>query len=229
MKNCIVLSGHYRNFDQTGDDIKQFIEINDMDVYCHLWSDELERETSRQVNNITKKLKPVSILVEEPKDFSDIETYVRKINPKEHNTDRIAGTLSMQYARKKALHLIDRDYDVLVYTRYDIGFKQLFKFQNVDCLITPEEESYNIISDIFAMMPMELTKYFFLYDEVERLFSTQFEPEFENWLRNIKNYGERNTNIHMHERYCPHMMMLRHLYNNEVKQVTANIPVFIQR
>ena len=38
MKKCIVLSGQYRTFDKTKENIKKFIDANELDVYCHLWS-----------------------------------------------------------------------------------------------------------------------------------------------------------------------------------------------
>ena len=114
--------------------------------------------------------------------------------------------------------------------RYDIAFQNVFQFQNANLLFTPLEESYNLVSDIFAIMPFQNAKYYFLYDEYERLHSTQFEPEFEDYLRNIRRYGEENIRIHKEDRYCPHMMLLRHLYMNNIRQVGTNqLSVYIQR
>jgi hypothetical protein len=59
MKNCIVLSGQYRTFDQTWENIKRFIDLNQLDVYCHLWSDSKE-----EFDNIVDRLKPVRIKAE---------------------------------------------------------------------------------------------------------------------------------------------------------------------
>ena len=59
MKKCIVLSGQYRTFDQTCQNLQKFIEINELDVYCHLWSD-----SEDEFNNVEEKLKPVKIKLE---------------------------------------------------------------------------------------------------------------------------------------------------------------------
>ncbi len=229
MKKCIVLSGQYRTFDQTCENLQKFIEINELDVYCHLWSDSKE-----EFNNIQEKLKPVKIKLENPEiykeKFEEMEKRIRLANPKNPNQDRIAGNASMNYSRKAAYDLIEDEYDVLVYCRYDIAFQNVFQFQNINLLVTPLEESYNLVSDIFAIMPFEVSKYYFLYDEYERLHSTQFEPEFEDYLRNTRRYGEENIRIHKEDRYCPHMMLLRHLYMNNIRQIGTNqLSVYIQR
>jgi hypothetical protein len=106
----------------------------------------------------------------------------------------------------------------------------MFNFSQIDMLITPFEESYNLISDIFAIMPFSYAKDYFLYNEYERLHSTQFEPEFEDYLRIDRKYGEENIRIHKEDRYCPHMMMLRNIYMNKLRGVTTDkLTVSIQR
>jgi hypothetical protein len=234
MKKCIVLSGQYRTFDQTCDNIQKFVEANDLDVYCHLWTDEDDEVSKYQFDKIVEKLNPKRILQQSAELFDDkfkqIERNILESNPKNPNTDRLIGNASMNYSRKAAFDLIEDEYDVLVYCRYDIGFHNVFQFQNVDILVTPLEESYNLISDIFAIMPFGAAKYYFLFDEYEKLHSTQFEPEFEEYLRNTRRYGEENIRIHKEDRYCPHMMLLRHIYMNGIRQVSTNqLSVYIQR
>jgi hypothetical protein len=136
----------------------------------------------------------------------------------------------MNYARKAAYDLVKEKYDNIIYCRYDIEFAQQFLVeQQPDVILTPLEESYNLISDIFAIIPSQFAKSYFLYDEYESLHSTQFEPEFVDWLRNIKQYGDDNINIHMFERYCPHMMLLRNLFTDKTPFVTMDIPVRLKR
>ncbi len=107
---------------------------------------------------------------------------------------------------------------------------QLFDFKDVDMLITPFEESYNLISDIFAIMPFSYAKHYFLYDVYERLHMTPFEKEFEDHLRYDRKYGEENIRIHKEDRYCPHMMLLRNIYMNKLRGVTTDqLTVSIQR
>lgn len=231
MKNCIVLSGQYRTFDQTWENIKKFIDLNHLDVYCHLWSTD-----EREIQNVQERLQPIKFLHEDYKtyidEFDGIDERVRLKNPKKPNQDKLAGNASMNFGRKQAFNLIDKtnDYHTLVYCRYDIAFNPVFIFDFVREILTPLEESYNLISDIFAIMPYEDAKHYFIYDEYERLHSTQFEPEFEDYLRNVRMYGEENIRIHKYERYCPHMMLLRNIYMNKVKNVgTSQITVSLQR
>jgi len=229
MKKCIVLSGEYRTFDKTWQNIQKFIELNNLDVYCHLWSSGSKDE----VNNIKERLKPKGMLVEDPKKYSktfnDIEDHIRSTNPKGPNQDRLAGNASMHYARKKAFVLIKEEYDVLVYCRYDIAITPFEFHANIPVLLTPTEEAYNIISDIFAIMPFEFAPDYFLYNEYENLHSTPFDEEFLDWLRDVKNYGDENIRIHKEERYCPHMVLLRHLVMNDVPYTLLNFPVQLQR
>jgi hypothetical protein len=227
-KNCIVLSGQYRTFDQTKENIRKFIEINNMDVYCHLWSMDTE-----EIDNIKHTLQPKAILCEDWKnykeEFDDIEKRVRSSNPKNAPNDKIAGNASMNFSRKRAFELVDKEYESLVYCRYDITFKYPFGFEFADRVYTPIEESYNLISDIFAIMPFQMAKNYFIYDNYEKLHSTQFEPVFEDYLRFKKNYGEENIRIHKYERYCPHMMLLRNLVMTNTPFSVVDLPVSLQR
>lgn len=229
MKNCIVLSGQYRSFAKTKNNIKHFIDVNEMDVFCHLWS----IDTMEYVD-VVDTLKPKSIIVEDWKKYEDefllIEERAKIANPKPLTIDNISKNASMNYSRKMAFESVVGDYDTLTYCRYDIGFDYIFKFDGVDRVLTPETESYNLISDIFAIMPFAESKGYFLYDNYEKIHSTQFEPEFEDWLRNVKQYPEKDIVTHKEQRYCPHMTLLRNLYNNGVTYNTmANLPVFLQR
>lgn len=229
MKNCIVLSGEFRTFRDTVNNIKEFIQNNELDVYSFLWSDDVDEKRF-----ILEELKPVNYRFEKystHKDiFDEIETRVRLKHPKNAPNDKVAGNASMNFARKQAYSLIRKDYDNIVYCRYDIDIYQQFVIaEQPHAILTPREESYNLISDIFAVIPSEYAPHYFLYEEYERLHSTQFEPRFEEWLRTIKQYGEENIRIHKHERYCPHMMLLRNLFNNNVPLIQQDIPVRLKR
>jgi len=230
MKNCIVLSGQYRTFEKTKKNLKHFIEVNEMDVFCHLWSTNHEEYV-----DIVETLKPKSIIVEDASKYSDefrlIQERAFAANPKVTTViDDIAKNASMNYGRKIAFESIKDEYETLAYCRYDIGFEYIFKYENVDRVLTPENESYNLISDIFAIMPFTDAPKYFLYDNYEHLYSTQFENDFETWLRMIKQYPENDIKIHKEQRYCPHMALLRNLHNNNVKyNTTTKLPVFLQR
>jgi len=229
MRNCIVFSGQFRTLRDTLPSIKEFISVNALDVYCQLWGDNPDEKRF-----ILDHLKPKDYWFDKytaHKDvFDGIETRVRATHPKNAPNDKIAGNASMNYARKMAYDLVKEKYDNIIYCRYDIEFAQQFLVeQQPDVILTPLEESYNLISDIFAIIPTQYAKSYFLYDEYERLHSTQFEPEFVDWLRDIKKYGDDNINIHMFERYCPHMMLLRNLFTDKTPFVTMDIPVRLKR
>lgn len=229
MKNCIVFSGQFRTLKQTIHNIKEFIRINNLDVYCFLWtSDEEEKKF------VIENLQPINFRFDDYSNyeniFDEIEKRVRSNNPKSAPNDKVSANASMNFARKQAYSLIEKEYDNIFYCRYDIDIYEQFSLkENVDFIITPSEESYNLISDIFAIIPKKYANHYFLYDEYEKLHSTQFEFSFEDWLRNIKKYGEENIRIHKNERYCPHMMLLRNLFNNNIPFIVENLPVRIKR
>ena len=228
MKNCIVLSGEYRSFPKTKENLKRFIDKNELDVYCHIWSTNQE-----EIDDIKQSLNPKIILAEDyeqyKKNFDKIEKNIKKKNPKNSTIDNLSNNASMNYGRKKAFDLVDGQYDLLVYSRFDIAFSNIFSLVEIDRMQTPTEESYNIISDIFCITPFEYAKYFFIYDVYEKLHSTRFEPLFDEYLRYTKVYGEDNIQIHADERYCPHMVLLRNIFNNKVPHEEVYIPVRIQR
>ena len=229
MKKCIVLSGQYRSFDRTSDSIKQLIETNELDVYCHLWS-----TNQQEIDSITDKLKPKKIVSEDfevySNTFASIEDRILKNNPKGPNQDKLSANASMNFGRKAAYSLVPKDvYDIIIYCRYDnlVGGMMFTGLPNV--IVTPFEESYNLISDIFAVMPAYMANSYFLYDEYERLHSTIWEPEFLEWLRNVKQYPEHDIQTHIHTRYCPHLMLMRNIIMNGHNFVIDNLPVRILR
>lgn len=229
MSNCIVLSGQYRTFDQTWENIKKFIDLNEADVYCHMWSTDVN-----EVNNLVNRLNPKNYLIGDYSKhvgaFESIDRNIRLRNPKGPNQDKLVGNASMNYSRKVAFDMVPKDkYDNIIYCRYDIGFRQLFTFDGLDTIVVPLEESYNLISDIFAIMPMSMAKSYFLFDDYERLHSTPWEPEFLDWLRNVKKYPEQDVQTHIHTRYCPHLMLMRNIIMNGHTFHIANIPVYLQR
>ena len=139
----MVLSGQYRTFDKTKENIKKFIDANELDVYCHLWS--LDQ---KEIDEVKYTLSPRAILCEDwekyKETFEDIENRAKSANPKLPNTDKIAANASMNFGRKRAFELIQEKYDVLIYCRYDIAFQYVFQFEKIDVVYTPLEQSYKI-------------------------------------------------------------------------------------
>lgn len=229
MKNCIIFSGQYRTFDDTQDNLKQFIDLNELDVYCHLWSTE-----EKEINSIKEVLKPKKMFVEDFDEykqyFKSIESSIRFSNPKPSTMDILSNHASMNFGRKQAFGLVEEEYDNFIYCRYDIDIYNIFKIDSVsDSIFVPFEESYNIISDIFCISPFKYAKHYFLFDVFQKLHSTDFEGGFLYYLETIKEYGSENIRIHREERYCPHMILLRNLYNNSVPFSLYNFPVRIKK
>ena len=229
MKNCLVLSGQFRSFERTVGSIKQFIDNNQLDVYGHMWSTD-----QNEIDFVNDKLKTKNIVFQNTDLYTDtfasIEQRILQNNPKGPNQDKLAGNASMNYGRKVAYSLVPKDeYDTIIYCRYDNLVGNMLLTAVPDTILTPLEESYNLISDIFAIMPSGMADSYFLYDEYERLHSTPWEPEFINWLRNVKKYPEQDIQTHIHTRYCPHLMLMRNIIMNKNNFVITDIPVRILR
>lgn len=229
MKNCIILSGQYRTFNQTKEKIKSFIELNDLDVYCHLWS-----TNQQEIEDINETIQPkkmeVDAFEEYEEYFKSIESSIRVSNPKPSTMDILSNHASMNFSRKKAFDLVDEEYDNFVYCRFDLDIYNVFKIESVsDCVFVPYEESYNLISDIFCIAPFKFAKNYFLFDQFQKLHSSDFESGFIEFLDRIKKYGEENIRIHREERYCPHMILLRNLYNKGIPYNLYNFPVRLQK
>jgi hypothetical protein len=231
MKDCILFSGHFRTFEKTKQNIKAFIEENNMDVYCHLWVVNKE-----EVDIIENELKPVKMSYGYTKEFENsfmhLQERINQKNPKPNNTDNLASQASNHFSRYQAYNLVNKnaDYKNLVYCRYDMGFSQVFNYKNVDSIVTPMAESYNIISDIFSIMPFEYASAYFLYNNFEYLHSTTFEPKFLDYLRDTHKYPENDIQIHINNRFCPHMLLLRNLFlKNVPTSQPIDLPLYLQR
>ena len=133
--------------------------------------------------------------------------------------------------------MVDKKYDELIYTRYDIGFRDTPSFLK-PCrdihglpthIKTTIEESYNLISDIFAQIPFEYVDSYFLYDDFEHLLSTKFDYKFRTWLQKVRRYPVVDIFTHDMYRYCPHMTLLRHIYESNVDFSISDLGVYIQR
>lgn len=93
--------------------IKETILNNNVDVYIHSWQEELKGE-------IEKLYKPVKVVYEKPKDFSNlIEQRGLHTTP---NPPRSPETImSHFYSVQESIKLIDGEYDVVIKSRFDLG------------------------------------------------------------------------------------------------------------
>lgn len=228
MKNCLILSGQYRTFDKTCGSIKTFVDKNNLDVYCAIWN-----EDNLNLHKIEDVLSPQKtfILHQEQfiKSFDTIAENILKNNPKQRNEDKLVGNASMNFCRKVAYELVPEGYDIIVSSRYDVSLGGMVIEQIPPFIITPTEQSYGLLSDIFGIVPTQFAKHYFLFDVYEKLHSTKFEPEFLQFLETQLKYPQQDIDIHVNQRYCPHMMLLRNLFMNNVPVVQMDLPVGIQR
>ena len=225
-KNAIVISGEYRTFAQTKDNLKKFIDDNSLDVYCHIWSND-----PLEIEDIKTTLNPKKFIIEWPgthdEEFDNVENEIRNIRSKGQGIDNLKNMASMYWSRTQAFNQIEEDYGVIVYSRYDVQIPNSFRFGGINTILTPQAEFWGMISDIFAIMPAEYAKYYFLYPEFIRLQSTEFEQKFIDYL--LSKYPEESVRIHNYERHCPHMMLLRNLIMNDIPFEVYEIPLYLQR
>ena len=228
MKQALVLSGQYRSFATTCNNIRKFAELNDMDVYLHLWS-----KDPKEIQHVYETLQPKGAAVDNPDIwlplFYDLERRIKTKNPKSlrHN-DKVAQNASMHYSRKRAYELIQQPYDQITYSRFDLSIEP-FEVDSVDKLITPTAEAWGVISDIFSTFPSEMAPGYFLYDNYETIHSRPFEPAFAEFIKQRLGYDENTIRIHATERYCPHMLLVRSLWLNGIEWEEVNLPIQIQR
>ncbi len=160
MANALVMSGHLRTFKDIAEEVKHFVSLNELDVYLYIW----DENNQDDIDYVVKTLQPVKWLAEKnelyAQEFFDAEDRISKKNPKELITpDRNHVTLSMHFARRKAYELIEKEYDNIVYSRFDTRLTT-FKVrplveQYKDAVITPTNEQYGMVSDIFAIIPWQ--------------------------------------------------------------------------
>jgi len=169
-------------------------------------------------------------------EFFDAEERIAKNNPKDLMVnDRNHVTLSMHFARRKAFELIEKEYDNIVFSRYDTHLYP-FKLNNLagdysNMVITPTNEQYGMVSDIFAVVPWKYADKYFFYPRAEEIMSKRFSKETKEWL-SIKFFwenGQRDIMLHDEKRYCPHMLCMRNFFETDTPYIAIDLPVYLKR
>lgn len=228
MKQALVLSGEYRTFAQTGANLKKFADLNNMDVYFHMWSTK-----DQEIQHVYETLQPKGAGVDNPEIwlplFYDVERRIKTKNPKNlrHN-DKVAQNASMHWSRTRAYSFIQEPYDQITYARLDL-FIEPFEINKTEVLITPSAEAWGVVSDIFSILPSKAAPAYFLYNNYEAIHSRPFEPAFATYLKDRLGYDDMTVSIHAGERYCPHILLLRSLWLNGIEWEEQNLPVKLQR
>jgi hypothetical protein len=236
MANALVISGHLRTFRNICEELKHFISLNELDVYMYVW-DEGNQE---DIDYAVKYLNPVKWAAERneiyAQEFLDAESRISEKNPKDLITpDRNHVTLSMHFARRKAFELIDKEYDNVVFTRFDTHLYP-FKVRNMvetypDVVVTPTNEQYGMVSDIFAIIPWKYANNYFFYPRAEKILSTRFSKKYKEWLSEKFWWenGQRDMKLHDENRYCPHMLCMRNYFETDTPYIVVDLPVMIKR
>jgi hypothetical protein len=236
MANALVMSGHLRTFKDIAEEVKHFVSLNELDVYLYIW----DEGNQDDIDYVVKTLQPVKWLAEKnelyAQEFLDAEDRIAKKNPKELITpDRNYVTLSMHFARRKAYELIEKEYDNIVYSRFDTRLTT-FKIrpliaQYKDAVITPTNEQYGMVSDIFAIIPWQNREGYFFYNRAEDILNRRFDKKTKEWLTEKFFWptGQRDIVLHDENRYCPHLLCMRNYFESNTPYLVIDLPVYIKR
>jgi len=236
MANALVMSGHLRTFKDIAEEVKHFVSLNELDVYLYIW----DENNQDDIDYVVKTLQPVKWLAEKnelyAQEFFDAEDRIAKKNPKELITpDRNHVTLSMHFARRKAFELIEKEYDNIVYSRFDTRLTT-FKIrplvaQYKDAVITPTNEQYGMVSDIFAIIPWQNREGYFFYNRAEDILNRRFDKKTKEWLTEKFFWptGQRDIVLHDENRYCPHLLCMRNYFESNTPYLVIDLPVYIKR
>jgi hypothetical protein len=230
------MAGHVRTFKDIAEDLTHFIRFNELDVYLYIWDEGNQDE----IDFVVKTLKPVKWKAENNEtylpQFLEAEQRIATKNPKELiNPDKNFATLSMHYARRKAFELIEKEYDNVVFSRFDTHMNA-FRVRAIvsefpDMVITPTNEQYGMVSDIFAIVPWKYADSYFFYPRAEDILSRRFNKKTKEWL-SVKFYWEnaqRDIRLHDENRYCPHMLCMRNFFETNTPYIVIDLPVFLRR
>lgn len=235
--NALVLAGHIRTFREISDELVAFKEANDLDAYVFMWDEGNDDE----IDNVVNTLKPAMWVAKRNEtvlqNFLDAEKRIHEKNPKQLiNPDKVFAMLSMHYARRQAFELINREYENIVFTRFDT---HIFPFDlnntvnnHLNEVITPTNEQYGMVSDIFAIVPWKHADDYFFYHRAEDILSRRFDDGLKKWLIEEKFWWEnkeRDVRLHDENRYCPHMLCMRNFYETKTPYSVIDLPVYIKR
>jgi hypothetical protein len=230
------MAGHVRTFKNIAEELTHFIRFNELDVYLYIWDEGNQDE----IDFVVKTLKPIKWKAEKNEiylpEFLEAEQRIVTKNPKELITpDKNFATLSMHFARRKAFELIEKEYDNVVFSRFDTHMNA-FRVRAIvsefpNAVVTPTNEQYGMVSDIFAIVPWKYADNYFFYPRAEDILSRRFNKKMKEWL-SVKFYWEnaqRDIRLHDENRYCPHMLCMRNFFETNTPYTVVDLPVFLRR
>jgi len=132
MKVALLLSGLPRKVKEGYNQyFKHIIDNYNTDVYLHYWED-------REYNEVLKYYNPKKYICEPPKYFGDDIKGIDTLHDKKTRPDLrfgVAGNYYMYlivWGWQQSFNLIERDYDCIVKSRYDIGWKTPIDLRKLD-------------------------------------------------------------------------------------------------
>lgn len=132
MKVALLLSGLARKVEEGYNEYwKYVIENNDVDVYLHYWKD-------AEYEKVLDFYQPKKYICEKPVDFSKYKVGVGSPNdplarPVENYN--VAGnyySLPMIYGWQQVYNLIEGEYDLIIRSRYDLGWESSLNLDKID-------------------------------------------------------------------------------------------------
>ena len=145
MKIAICISGQARNFKQSYNGLKSyFLDKYDCDVYFHTWKTPNFESTNfgfgntqytltdNDYNDLIQLYNPKKYIIEKPIVF-DASDYKCPIWRQPLN-----NTLSMFYSVYKSIQLVDKEYDYIIRTRFDIDYSKFNLELPQEGIILPE-------------------------------------------------------------------------------------------
>ena len=132
MKIALLLSGLARKVEEGYNEYwKHVIESNDVDVYLHYWED-------AEYKRVLDFYQPKKYICEKPVDFSQYKIGVESPNdPLARPVEKynVAGnyySLPMIYGWQQVYNLIEDEYDIIIRSRYDLGWESPLNLAKVD-------------------------------------------------------------------------------------------------
>jgi hypothetical protein len=103
--------------------------------------------------------------------------------------------------------------------------------QYKDAVITPTNEQYGMVSDIFAIIPWQNREGYFFYNRAEDILNRRFDKKTKEWLTEKFFWptGQRDIVLHDENRYCPHLLCMRNYFESNTPYLVIDLPVYIKR
>lgn len=205
MKVAVLLTGHTRSWNRCKDNFFKYI-INPLnpDIFFHSWNENMNTQNNKNEyeNADLSALHPIKYEIEDWNDIKDFLVKKSHFFVIKHPYDNVVNTLSQH--RKwflcnelKRNHEINNNfvYDIVIRTRPDVLYNDYLTNNldfNRDIVYTPEEYSYNIISDVLSISSSKNTD----------IYCNIFNKEEEIYQNNIKSNRKE---------FNPHNVLLNYL------------------